>query len=92
MPETCLRCGRTYTDPWAYDEHACIETAVPNGGTCHEEVTRRGVMQPCDLTAVAMRIDPDDATACYPVCKRHVRGAMVPLVTVYGDSKEDARV
>lgn len=91
MPETCLRCGRTYVDAWQYDEHACIETAIPNGGTCHEEVTRRGIIEPCDLMAVAMRIDPEDATGCYPVCKRHTRGPMVPLATIDEDVRGDVR-
>jgi len=89
MPETCMRCGRTYLDAQDYDAHACIETAVPNAGECHEGITRRGVFQPCDLPAVAMRIDPDDATSCYPVCKRHVRGPMVPLATIAGDVAEE---
>jgi hypothetical protein len=32
---------------------------------CHEEVTRRGEWEPCDLPAVALRIDEGEP---YPVC------------------------
>jgi len=48
--------------------------------TCHEEVTRRGQVQPCDLPAVALRQDPE-TSAPYPVCTKHTRTSalMVPL-------------
>lgn len=46
--------------------------------TCYEGVTRRGWFEPCDLPAVAVRIDPE-GEGPYPVCKRHVRGEMVDL-------------
>lgn len=90
MPETCAWCGRTYPDSYAYDAHECIPTALPNAGECHEEVTRRGELQPCDLPAVAMRIDPAE-NAAYPVCKRHVRGPMVPLAAIDAAVRLDER-
>jgi hypothetical protein len=40
---------------------------------CHEEVTRRGMLEPCDRVAVAVRIDPDEGGP-YPVCARLHRG------------------
>lgn len=46
---------------------------------CHEDVTRQGISQPCDKTAVAWRLDPEERTP-YPVCAYHSRGdLMVPL-------------
>jgi hypothetical protein len=47
-------------------------------GLCHEDVTRKGVSQPCDKTAVAVRIDPEDGSP-YSVCAYHTRGEMVSL-------------
>jgi hypothetical protein len=47
-------------------------------GLCHEDVTRKGQSQPCEKTAVAVRIDPEDGGP-YPVCAYHARGQMVPL-------------
>lgn len=47
-------------------------------GLCHEDVTRGGESQPCDKTAVAVRIDPED-DGPYPVCAYHARAEMVPL-------------
>jgi hypothetical protein len=48
---------------------------------CHEEVTRRGMLEPCEKVAVAVRIDPNEGSR-YPVCARHVRGPMVPLAEI----------
>lgn len=48
---------------------------------CHEDVIRRGMSEPCNLPAVAMRFDPTFGDP-YPVCRRHVRGRMVPLLDV----------
>jgi len=45
---------------------------------CHEEVTRRGELQPCDRPAVAMRLDFDGGDP-YPVCAGHTRSPMVTL-------------
>ncbi|HEU5223453.1 MAG TPA: hypothetical protein VFU07_07205 [Candidatus Lumbricidophila sp.] len=46
---------------------------------CHEEVSRKGQLEPCDKVAVAMRYDMRDGHP-YPVCAFHTRGAdMVPL-------------
>ncbi len=45
---------------------------------CHEAVSRKGESQPCDLTAVALRLDPEDHRP-YPVCVRHTRKPMLPL-------------
>lgn len=99
MPEICLTCGRTYPDACAYDDHPCIEPAdiarAAATHECHEEVTRRGMTEPCDFAAVGVRIDPNE-NAPYPVCKRHVRGAMVPLPSVaesaWTASKPNGRV
>jgi hypothetical protein len=44
---------------------------------CHEEVTRRGELEPCDKAAVAMRLDVEGLA--YPVCIYHTRAPMVPL-------------
>lgn len=48
---------------------------------CSEEVTRGGVLDPCDKTAVAVREDPNYG-GYYPVCARHARARMVPLETI----------
>lgn len=45
---------------------------------CHEEVIRGGTVQPCNFTAVAVRLDPTEGTP-YPVCGYHARAPMVPL-------------
>ena len=45
---------------------------------CHEDVARGGESQPCDKTAVALRIDPTEGNP-YPVCAYHARAEMVPL-------------
>lgn len=45
---------------------------------CHEEVTRKGLLEPCEKPAVAMRIDPNEGIP-YPVCIKHTRAEMVPL-------------
>lgn len=47
-------------------------------GRCHEDVSRKGLSQPCDKTAVAVRIDERDG-GYYPVCAYHARGPMVSL-------------
>lgn len=44
---------------------------------CHEEVTRKGELQPCDKPAVAVRRDAGGEP--YPVCVYHCHGGMVPL-------------
>jgi hypothetical protein len=44
---------------------------------CHEEVTRRGELEPCDKAAVARRLDVEGLV--YPVCIYHTRAPMVPL-------------
>jgi hypothetical protein len=44
---------------------------------CHEEVSRKGELQPCDNQAVALKADPEGD---YPVCSFHARGPMVPLL------------
>lgn len=85
MPETCLVCGRTYINAYDYDEHACIELRDIAYATlyheCHEEVSRRGELQPCDIQSVGLRVDPQE-NAPYPVCKRHSRAPMVPLPAI----------
>ena len=39
---------------------------------CHEAVTRKGQLQPCEKVAVGYRLDPVEGTP-YPVCKKHHR-------------------
>lgn len=45
---------------------------------CDAAVTRKGRMEPCNKTAVAVRIVPEEGHP-YPVCAFHARGEMVPL-------------
>jgi len=57
---------------------------------CFEGIDLLGEFQPCNLPAVAVRIDPEDGNP-YPVCKLHVRGEMVglgDLLTVVGAMSE----
>jgi hypothetical protein len=56
---------------------------------CHEDVTRKGESQPCDKTAVALRIDPTEGTP-YPVCAYHARAVMVPLAALREAGREFA--
>lgn len=49
---------------------------------CSEEVSRGGIVQPCEKPAVALRFDPHEAGQVYPVCAHHARAEMVPLVQV----------
>lgn len=83
--ETCLTCGRTYADAYSYDEHVCIDLSRVAYASlthdCHEEVARRGIVQPCNRPAVAVRIDSNEESP-YPVCRTHVRGPMVPLPAI----------
>ena len=48
---------------------------------CTEAVTRRGIDQLCEKTAVAVRYDPEDGDP-YPVCAHHARADMVPLAKI----------
>lgn len=48
---------------------------------CHEDVIRKGISQPCDKLAVAVRIDPESGDP-YPVCAYHTRGNMMLPVNV----------
>jgi len=57
---------------------------------CHEEVSRKSQLQPCDLTAVALRIDPQGGRP-YPVCARHTRKPMVPLVMLLSTVTDKGR-
>lgn len=43
---------------------------------CHEEVSRKGELQPCEKSAVAKRFDGE---SWYPVCTGHTRGPCLPL-------------
>lgn len=63
---------------------------VAEGGldTCNEGGTVRGMYEPCDAPAVAVRLDPDERTP-YPVCARHARGDMVPLEEVLRPTLQD---
>lgn len=49
--------------------------------TCDEEVSRGGIVQFCEKTAVALRMDPEYPLS-YPVCAFHARGEMVPLAEI----------
>lgn len=48
---------------------------------CHESVSRKGQVQPCDRPAIGMRVDPDTSAtpSVYPVCVGHARHSMVPI-------------
>jgi hypothetical protein len=53
---------------------------------CHEEVTRNGIVQPCDsMPVVALRADESSGwyatnpSSWYPVCAKHTRAPMAPL-------------
>lgn len=48
---------------------------------CSEEVTRRGIAQPCDRIAAAIREDRANG-GYYSVCTRHTRAPMVPLESI----------
>ena len=61
--------------------HLGLSIALGRPEVCHEEVTRGGELESCDKTAVALRIDPQEGEP-YPVCARHARAPMVPLVDV----------
>jgi hypothetical protein len=52
-----------------------IRAALSNN-ECHEEVSRKGWLVPCDKPAVAIRIHEGSG---YPVCKYHTRGNMLTL-------------
>lgn len=58
--------------------HLGMSIALGHPQDCHEEVSRRGEQEPCDKTAVALRLDPEEGEP-YPVCARHARADMVPL-------------
>lgn len=47
---------------------------------CHESVTRKGELEPCDKPAVAVRLD--GMGGAYPVCKHHARGDMATLTDI----------
>jgi hypothetical protein len=84
--ETCETCGCSFPDAWAYDDHSCLSpfwmrVALGRPEECHEEVSRRGIAEPCEKVAVALRIDPNEGTP-YPVCARHARANMVPLESI----------
>lgn len=61
--------------------HFGLSIALGHPQECHEEVTRRGEVEPCEKVAVALRIDPEEGEP-YPVCARHARAEMVPLEAV----------
>jgi hypothetical protein len=60
---------------------------------CNEGISVRGMYEPCEAVAVAVRVDPEFRTA-YPVCGRHARGELVPLAEVVraASSTEIARL
>lgn len=60
-----------------YSGHG-MRTALGHPETCAEGVSRKGEYEPCDKTAVALRMDPEESEP-YPVCAYHARGDMVPL-------------
>ncbi len=49
---------------------------------CHEDVSRKGLSQPCFKPAVAVRVDPEESSDAYPVCAYHARGRMVLLAEI----------
>ena len=63
----------------AADRLARVAACVRHGRECHEEVTRKGELQPCSKPAVALR-DSRETDTYYPVCAYHARGFCIPLV------------
>lgn len=61
--------------------HLGLSIALGRPETCHEEVARADDLEPCGKTAVALRVDPQEGEP-YPVCARHARASMVPLVDI----------
>lgn len=54
---------------------------------CTEGVIRAGEYQPCEKTAVAVRIDPQEGSR-YSACAYHARGDMVPLSELLAGEEE----
>ncbi|AXQ63939.1 hypothetical protein SEA_HORUS_87 [Gordonia phage Horus] len=55
-------------------------------GRCHHEVTRAGILEPCDKTGVALAWLWDDWDGAYvaaPVCVHHLRIANAVPLTDY---------
>jgi hypothetical protein len=61
--------------------HLGMSIALGHPQECHEEVGRGVEVEPCEKPAVALRIDPQESEP-YPVCARHARAPMVPLVDI----------
>jgi hypothetical protein len=88
-PVECDDCGRIFNGDTALGDHQCVDLTDVPVDTCHEAVTRQGNFEPCERTAVALRIDYETNTA-YPVCKHHARGGpMVPLATIAEHFREE---
>jgi hypothetical protein len=52
--------------------------------TCCAEIRRRGDVQPCEKTAVAVAAGDDEDGTWWPVCAYHTHGRkMVPLAEVF---------
>ena len=56
-----------------------VEACLRQGTECHEEVSRKGELQPCGKPAVALR-DWAEGDTYYPVCATHARGFCIPLI------------
>jgi len=58
---------------------------------CFEGVSRKGNYEPCDLTAVAVRLDGEGHP--YPVCSNHVRHPMASmhLIKVALDASKESQ-
>jgi hypothetical protein len=57
------------------------------GADCWEEVSRDGVVQPCDKPAVAIAYDESEGPDYYPVCAYHARvGRTVLLAAILATS------
>ena len=52
--------------------HLGLSIALGRPEDCHEEVARGDELEPCDKTAVALRVDPQEGEP-YPVCAHHAR-------------------
>lgn len=71
-----------------------LRNALGSPQRCAENVTRKGEEQPCDRTAVALRVEPEEPEQCYPVCGYHARADMVTLeqiVRFFLDRREAER-
>ena len=64
-----------------------LDMALRFPGECTEGVARGDEFEPCDMPAVAVRMDVEHGT--YPVCARHARAPMISLLSVISAARVD---